>query len=96
MKTKTNCGPSAFPIKKVKLYTYNKRKKITYQILVEKCRYEEHNYTSGGLFISHLSNRYVNMAHRPHVDRQVPSTPKHGYIIGIPPITVELTISEVQ
>jgi hypothetical protein len=63
---------------------------------MEEGRYEENHSTCRYLAVSLFSDRYVDVTHCPHVHGHVPRTPEHGDIIGVPPVAIKPSISEVK
>lgn len=59
-------------------------------------RYGKHDDSSVKLGEASLGDGFVNMSDGPHMYWHVPGAPKYGYVVGIPPISVELAVCELQ
>lgn len=63
---------------------------------MEECTNEKYDQRSGHSAIAQVNNRNVNMAHTPSMYWHIPCPPKSVYVIGIPPVTVEVSIGKMQ
>lgn len=59
-------------------------------------RYSEHNESGVKFAVSFFGDGSVNVSDGPHVHWHIPSAPEYGYIVGVPPIRVELSVCELQ
>lgn len=73
-----------------------KKEKKTYHIFMKKGTEEKDSNTSKRFTISHADDRQVKMSNSPTVHRHVPSPPKRVDVIGVPPIAIEIAISELE
>lgn len=63
---------------------------------MEKGTNEEHSYASHIPVVSHWHQWNIQMPQGPSVHRHIPASPECIYIIGIPPVGVEISIGKLQ
>lgn len=57
---------------------------------------EEHDSRSTELAITHVNERYVDVTDAPSVHRHIPCSPKRVHIVGIPPVTVKVSVRKMH
>lgn len=63
---------------------------------MEKRRYGKNNDAGVKFAESQSCDGFIHVSYGPHVHGHVPGTPEYGYVVGIPPISVELAVCELQ
>lgn len=66
------------------------------KVLMKECWEEEHHYTSPVFWHASSNQRLVEVAQTPPVHWNVPVLPKILHSVCIPPVSVELSVSEAQ